>query len=146
MVEEILGLEVGEEGLLEGQGVAFLELGVLAELLLHGVVGEVDVGVHAVEGVGVGGGADVGLVVEVDLQVRAHQHPHPHIELAPLVEQGSLDRLLSYPESRAPYHPEFTGFDMRKLSISFMLFDRIIPLPWLSDSGFTNHTFLWQCF
>ena len=47
---------MGEEGLLEGQGVAFLELGVLAELLLHGVVGEVDVGVHAVEGVGVGGG------------------------------------------------------------------------------------------
>ena len=143
---EVVGLEMCEEGLLEGKGVAFLVLGVLAQLLLHGVVGEVDVGVHAVERVGVGGGADVGLVVKVDLEVGAHQHPHPHIKFASLVEEGSLDRLLRYPESRAAYHPELTGFEMRKLSISLMLLERIIPLPWLSDSGFTNHTFFWQCF
>lgn len=110
-------------------------------MLLLAVVGEVYLCVEGLGGVGAGGGAQVGRVVVVDFEVGRDQHPDPDIELPAVVEERLLDCLLRDPAFYRAYHPLLTGFDTRNASISLKLLERMMPLPWLSDSGFTNHTF-----
>jgi hypothetical protein len=63
-----------------------------------------------------------------------------------MVKQRPLYSLLSNPVSPNHYHPELTGFEIRKASISLKLLERMMPFPWLSDSGLMNHTFFSRCF
>lgn len=92
-------LDVLEQRLAHGYGVALLELGVLGEVLLLAVVGQVDLRVERLRCVGAGGGAHVGRVVVVDLELRSDQHPDSDIELAAVVEQRPLNCLLCDPAS-----------------------------------------------
>lgn len=89
--------EVRQEGLPHGYCVALLVLGVLTEVLLLAVVGQVDFAAEIIEVVGGGGGAQVGRVVVEDVEVGRDEHPDPDVELAAIVEEGFFDGFLNYP-------------------------------------------------
>lgn len=115
-------------------------------MFLLAVVGEMDFAIEGFGGVDAGGGAHVGRGVVVDLESWSHQYPHPDIELPPVIKERLLNGFLCDPAYRLKYQPELTGLETRKASISLKLLERMMPLPWLSDSGLTNHTFFSRCF
>ena len=90
--------------------------------------------------------SDVRQIVIVNLKLWSDQYPNADIEFAVIVQERALYRFLDDPLLYKRYHDDATGLEIKKLWISFQLLERMIPLPWLSDSGLMNQMFFSRCF